>query len=87
MRRIALIVSMALTVSCIALLFTYLSPVSSAQSEDKKQNEKFQFVERGLGKRMAEDKAGIQRLKNKTNGEVQVKYSEATGAARFVNFA
>jgi Zn-dependent metalloprotease len=86
MSRFAFIVSLALIVSSIVAGFTYLSPVSSAQ-DNNKQHQQSQKVERGPGKRMAEDKAGIQRLKNKTNGEAEVKSSEATGAARFVNFA
>jgi Zn-dependent metalloprotease len=84
MRRFAFIVSLALFVSCIAVAFSYLSPVSSAQDNKNKQ---FKKIDRLPGKRMAEDKAGIQRLKNKTNGLAEVKTSEATGAARFVNFA
>lgn len=77
---------MALAFSCIALAFTYLSPTSSAQNSGR-QNQQPQKIERGIGKRMAEDKAGIERLKSRTNGAAEVKTSEATGAARFVHFA
>jgi Zn-dependent metalloprotease len=86
MHRFVLKVSSALIVSCIAVVFIYLSPASSAQDNDP-QSQQAQKIERGPGKRMAEDKAGLERLKIKTNGEAEVKTSEATGAARFVNFA
>jgi Zn-dependent metalloprotease len=85
MRHFAFKVSLALIVSCISVVFIYLLPASSAQ-DNNRQSQQAQKIERGPGKRMAEDKAGIQRLKNKTNKEAEVKTSEATGATRFVNF-
>lgn len=87
MRRIAFSVLFALIVSGSAALFIYLSPTSSAQDGNNRQKkEKFQKIERGPGKRMAVDKAGIRRLKNKTGDTAEVETSEATGAARFVKF-
>lgn len=88
MRRFAFIVSLALIISCIAVGFTYLLPVPKSTAQDNNgQIQQPEKIRRGAGKRMAEDKAGIQRLKNRTNGAAEVKINQATGAARFINFA
>ena len=84
MSRVMFTASLILVVACMAFVYAYFSPVSSAQNANNQQNRKFQSVERGPGKKMAVDKAGIQRLKDRTGGTVNVATSEATGAARFI---
>ena len=87
MSRVMFTASLILVVACMAFVYAYFSPVSSAQNANNQQNRKFQSVERGPGKKMAVDKAGIQRLKDRTGGTVNVATSEATGAARFIKFS
>ena len=87
MSRVMFTASLILVVACMAFVYTYFSPVSSAQNANNQQNRKFQRAERGPGKKMVVDKAGIQRLKDRTGGTVNVATSEATGAARFIKFS
>lgn len=85
MRRFALWAVPALILLCAVIAFDRISTTSQAQTGNGRQKPK--KIQPGPGKKMAEDKAGIQRLKARTNGRAEVKINNGTGAARFINFA
>lgn len=85
MRRIALWALPALLLLCAVFAFDRISTTSQAQTGNGRQKPK--KIQPGQGKKMAEDKAGMQRLKARTNGRAEVKVNNGTGSARFINFA